>query len=387
MRRYLPVLLLAALPLCALHAEEEPTYEGKTVSEWIEALKDEDKDVRSGAAEALGEIGPAAKPAVPALIEALGDEDSRVPVFAAALVKIGADAVPALVVALKENKRQVRPWAASILARIGPDARAAIPALVEALRDGRKEVRWGAAHALGGIDPAARAATPALREALKDQDRDVRAAAASALGKVGPDAEAAVPALIQALKDDDQGVRKAAAKALAKIGPDAKAAISALIGALRNEPECAMASFALERIGSPAVPALAKALSDESQSVGWWAALALAGSDPDAKAEVPTLDTPRHRNLFALIEAREPMAAIGADAKAAVPPLSKALNDQDPLVQFVAIRALGAIGPDAKSAIPALIEVLRDDDSPEVRKMAADALGRTQVRWGWNANS
>jgi len=57
-------LLLLCLPVCAIHAEEEPTHEGKTVSEWIEALKDEDGDDRGGAAEALGKIGPAAKAAV-----------------------------------------------------------------------------------------------------------------------------------------------------------------------------------------------------------------------------------------------------------------------------------------------------------------------------------
>ena len=69
--RHLPLLLLACLPLCALRAEEERTYKGKTVSEWIEALKDEDGDDRGGAAEALGKIGPAARAAVPARSQAI----------------------------------------------------------------------------------------------------------------------------------------------------------------------------------------------------------------------------------------------------------------------------------------------------------------------------
>jgi len=54
--RYFPLLLLACLPLCALHAEEEPTHGGKTVTELIEALKDEDEDVRKAVAEALKKI-------------------------------------------------------------------------------------------------------------------------------------------------------------------------------------------------------------------------------------------------------------------------------------------------------------------------------------------
>ncbi len=44
----------------------------------IEALKDTEWDVRSGAAKGLGGIGPEAKAAVPALIEALKDENELV---------------------------------------------------------------------------------------------------------------------------------------------------------------------------------------------------------------------------------------------------------------------------------------------------------------------
>ena len=43
----------------------------------IEAMKDEDSHVRNFAAAALGEIGPAAKAAVPALIEMRKDKDNK----------------------------------------------------------------------------------------------------------------------------------------------------------------------------------------------------------------------------------------------------------------------------------------------------------------------
>ena len=55
--------------------QKEATYNGKTVSQWAEALKHEDGSTRRVAAEALGGIGPAAKDAVPALMEALKGED------------------------------------------------------------------------------------------------------------------------------------------------------------------------------------------------------------------------------------------------------------------------------------------------------------------------
>jgi HEAT repeat protein len=60
-----------------------------------EVLKDEDPYVRRDAARALGEFGPAAKPAVPALQAALGDKEPGVRKAAGdALRKIDPGAVP-----------------------------------------------------------------------------------------------------------------------------------------------------------------------------------------------------------------------------------------------------------------------------------------------------
>jgi HEAT repeat protein len=58
-----------------------------------EALKDEETFVRRDAAKALGEIGPAAKPALPTLLVALRDKHPAVrKAVAEALRKIDADA-------------------------------------------------------------------------------------------------------------------------------------------------------------------------------------------------------------------------------------------------------------------------------------------------------
>jgi hypothetical protein len=48
--------------------QKEAVYQGKTVSQWVETLKDKNARTRSAAAGALGRIGPAAKAAVPALM-------------------------------------------------------------------------------------------------------------------------------------------------------------------------------------------------------------------------------------------------------------------------------------------------------------------------------
>jgi HEAT repeat protein len=66
----------------------------------------------------------------------------------------------------------------------GEEATVVVPALAEALRDDNAYVRRDAAVALGKIGPGAGAAVPALLAARKDRERSVRKAAEEALGKI-----------------------------------------------------------------------------------------------------------------------------------------------------------------------------------------------------------
>ena len=71
------------------------------------------------------------------------------------------------------------------------------------------------------------------------------------------------------------------------------------------------------------------------------------------------------------------LADAGADAKPAVPALTKALKDDDTFVRRFSAQALGNIGPDAKDAAPMLSSILKDNkDRKEVQEAAADALGK-----------
>ena len=65
-----------------------------------------------------------------------------------------------------------------------------VPALIQALKDEDWRVRYDAAKTLGQIGPEAKAAVPALAQALKDGDWHVRQSAAEALEKVNIEAEA-----------------------------------------------------------------------------------------------------------------------------------------------------------------------------------------------------
>ena len=76
---------------------EEPVAGGRPLSELIADLKAAAPATRNAAAYEIAGLGPAAKPAVPALIEALDDPDAavRFPVTVA-LGEIGPEAAPAV---------------------------------------------------------------------------------------------------------------------------------------------------------------------------------------------------------------------------------------------------------------------------------------------------
>ncbi|HEV8253902.1 MAG TPA: HEAT repeat domain-containing protein, partial [Vicinamibacteria bacterium] len=251
------------------------------IQAFILSLKDSDVGVRWRSALALWEVGPPAKGAIPALIEAVEDPSPPVAEAASQALKkitgrpledlvasgpvaaeaslaaaaeprtpVGAVSVTSLIAALSGNDPAARWRAAMALGEIGGRAREAVPSLVDALDDADESVRWAAATALGKLGPAARDAVPALTAALSDKkDEVVRRHAAVALGKVGPAAHNAVAALIAAFKDRDASIRDDASDALVSIGP---AAVPGLIEALKDDDERVRwkAAEALTRIGT-----------------------------------------------------------------------------------------------------------------------------------------
>lgn len=150
----------------------------------LELLKDPDPGIRADAAGLLGCIGADAETAVPALTALLEEEDFGVLYQAIyALGAFGAAAEPAVAILAKLTAHeQAGVISARTLAEIGPAAKAAVPALVERLQDERSWIRSSAAHGLGGIGPEAAVAIPALERAAEgDEDERVRQAATEAI--------------------------------------------------------------------------------------------------------------------------------------------------------------------------------------------------------------
>ena len=89
-----------------------------------------------------------------------------------------------LTAALKDEDASVRAWSAQAIGQIGPDAAPAVLALIALLANSDEGSRISACIALRGIGPAARNALPALRKALEDPSVDVRRFAKNAIEQI-----------------------------------------------------------------------------------------------------------------------------------------------------------------------------------------------------------
>jgi HEAT repeat protein len=107
-------------------------------------------DEWQSALRALGNMGPAARGAVPTLLTLLGDAERRLEVVRTLGLLGAAEAVPHLIGLLGDDR--LRPLALEALGRIGPAAREAIPALRQlAGRWGERELQLQAMEALRGV--------------------------------------------------------------------------------------------------------------------------------------------------------------------------------------------------------------------------------------------
>jgi HEAT repeat protein len=278
-------------------------------------------DRRMYALEALGVIGPAAKAAVPALIDALA-------------------------------VKNLASSAAQALGRIGPAAKAAIPALIDALAV--KNVGSSAAWALGQIGPAAKAAVPALVTALAVQH--LTFSAAEALGRINRDPRG-VQALIPLLEADDD-LAAETCRALERFGAAAHGAVPAL-------------ERLQERRGRAPLPrgqSLPTSFHDLSPLT---AALALSVIDPD-RASIPVLV--EHLAIFPILKGSLPSDALavafGRIGARAVPALEAALTGRYQLGAAQALTQLGAVAAPARRAL----ETELTDSEPDFAEAVARAL-------------
>lgn len=168
---------------------------------FISALQDNDPEVRATAAEGLERGDVTEATSLNALIESLNDPDSGVRqtslrVIASAASRnpdLTAGAMPAFVQALGDSDFLVRLYAAQALASLGPRAMPALGPLQQALNDNHPGVQSWAALALGALGPGAEPARGALEKLLKHPDKAVTRAARTALEQLTPSPATAPP--------------------------------------------------------------------------------------------------------------------------------------------------------------------------------------------------
>ncbi|MEK6804859.1 MAG: HEAT repeat domain-containing protein [Nitrospirota bacterium] len=303
----------------------------------------------------------------------------------------GIRAVPTLIEMLQDDDPSTRIVAAEQLGQVGPAAQAAIPRLLaQATQDGSQHANTAAA-ALKSIDlTAARQVMAHFIPRLQNQDAQQRRTACAVLGSLGPVAKPAVPALLAVGHDPDELVRRNALMALASIGIPSPPIVAALLEGLRDSSslvrQTAVTQFAFTvPLTQPVIAALTPLLSDSDRSMTTLARSALDKAKPDDAAQLESLGMMAQHSA-ARDYALHQLAQLGPAAGDALLPVLPLLQDDRPLVRYLAAEALGAMGPAAKPALRSL-EQRREDSDPVVREAVAHAIAGIEAATATTAPS
>ena len=224
----------------------------QAVPDLMHALQDGDTPVRCAAAYGLGEAGPAAGPAVPALIQMLERGSANEQQIAAqSLTKIGSAAVAPLIDVLVHQGGAVGEAATSALLRHYRFPAPGGPAGEDPPSDQTARARQQAIETLGASGKADETIIKVLAGvAVKDPAPGVRLVALKALVQMSRNVQPAMPALVACSRDKSPAIREWSARALAKIVPSATPALGALARLAQDEEESvrAAAQEALETI-------------------------------------------------------------------------------------------------------------------------------------------
>jgi HEAT repeat protein len=279
---------------------------------------------RISAVKKLTKLGPQAREAIPVLTKILDrkGDDQVGELSARAVIAIGSDSVSVPLLREILSKRNEKYYIADALGELGPAAAPAVPELKQLLGNKGYPVRRAGALALGKIGPGALDALPQLVQALDDpQDyHHYPGQIAQAIASIGPQA---VPYLITVLETENFTIREGVAKTLGEIGADAETAIPALIEKLSDKYKRPnIYASALGKIGPNAIPALLSIIENANEEAirRMYAVYAIGEMGSKAKDTVPEL-IKRLEDLTLQIHTIEALGKIGPDAHEAVPHL------------------------------------------------------------------
>jgi HEAT repeat protein len=201
--------------------------------------------------------------------------------------------------ALGSKRLRLRLYAAATLADLGPAAKPALGPLTQAVKDPDPAVRALAITALRGLEAEAFPAVAALTAALEDDNARVRVEAAATLARMQEGAKAVVPVLFQAAGDKEHPAHELARESLRRLGGWARPAVPVLLENLRKEETRPLAVQALVGIGKEAADLLGEALVREKDAEVRVALLeALGKIGPDAKAALLAVNARASRDPY-----------------------------------------------------------------------------------------
>jgi HEAT repeat protein len=344
-------IMLAGFAWLVLHPHE-PVYRSRPLSFWLEEPFSRGAyEFRGASPDAEQAVAAIGADAIPALLKMVAQRDTT---GRRILDHFGGN-FRFLHLRWHEGQGEAAVWAFKIL---GEQAKPAVPALIKLLADQDAMVQFNAARSLAGLGPAAGEALPALIAALQRrtgpawQATAVREAAALALGEIGAVAAPAIPQLaalsnivsaelaiikiqggpfqpfIERLRNtSDEGKWIRTARLVADLGTNAEPAIPLLLSVLNSTNRIGAKEQALYALGrihrrpDLCIPVMMTLLESPEPNI-------------------------RYRTLMVL-------TSFGAAAKPAFPAILRSIGSSShwSWVQLEATNTLRAIDPEAAAKI------------------------------------
>jgi HEAT repeat protein len=379
---------------------------GPAIPRLMGCLRDSDLLVRAHAARAACRIGLPPESVVPVLAELLQREKQPVCCLSALILgDIGPnarEAVPALRTCLKAPSAVLRLHAAEAILKIAAGDEEAVLALLAALDDKQGDIRYFAINALGSSGIESEQANCAVTGALTDSDTNVAAAAALNLSRMNVCRQPCdVPAiktggvavlspeltqLTAELLHASTVVRQTAAIRLAQAGPSARPAAEALNARLADRDlivrvHAARALFSIGGYNAAILPAFVDLLGVEKPNVAVAAAHVLGRMGPQAAAALPSLhDRLAASDLLDRLVLAGAIANIDPNDREALAILTGGLRDPEGDVRYLSAIALGDAPVVHQRLAEKALSVALNDRNLRVQSAAAEALELLQTR-------
>jgi len=339
------VLTVLALFAWLTFHSSEPSYQGKSLSAWLEQASRNQEleftfpDVRLDTPTACA-IRAMGKDAVPYLIRMARTRDTP---LRRRFVDLSYQYDWIGLHPQHYSEIQAETWYGFLV--LGPAAKTALPELISMLDDPAPEVRANAAFAIGKIGPDAASALPALQTLINNwfsrkpqrEFSDERVLTAYALGEIGSAARSALPQIELLKKDADHSVRSVAEAAFVKITGNGLGTIL-------------------------------ESLKDPSNWTNWlFAAHATKFLGPNGAQAIPFLiQALQHTNPMVRLRALDVLSSIHTSPEITVPailPLLASANN-NVVDRFTALAILRNLGPSARAMVPTatLLQALADPD-------------------------